>query len=109
MTLFLGAGFAIHFSAKLALRRSFGVIAANRGVKRSGPYRLVRHPMYLGYIITQVGILLAGPTVANGAVIGACWAFFVMRIVAEERVLLHNSAYQEFASNTRFRLIPRLY
>ncbi|HEX8471339.1 MAG TPA: hypothetical protein VF633_09520, partial [Brevundimonas sp.] len=42
------AGLVISFGAKLSLRRSFGVIAANRGVKRTGLYAVVRHPMYLG-------------------------------------------------------------
>lgn len=109
VTLFLGAGFAIHFWAKLSLRRSFGVVAANRGVKATGPYRIVRHPMYLGYMVSQIGIILAGPTFANMAVIGACWILFLMRIMAEERVLLHDQIYQDFASRTRFRLIPGVY
>ena len=105
----LGIGFLIHLSAKLALRRSFGVVAANRGVKASGPYRLVRHPMYLGYIVSQLGILLAGPTAANVAVVAACWALYVFRIVAEERVLLRDEAYGAFAAKTRFRLLPGIY
>ena len=36
------AGFLLQLSAKLTLRRSFGVVAANRGIKASGPYRLIR-------------------------------------------------------------------
>jgi hypothetical protein len=39
------AGFAIQIAAKFTLRRSFGVVAANRGVKVGGPYRIVRHPV----------------------------------------------------------------
>lgn len=105
----LALGLFIHLSAKFALRRSFGVVAANRGVKASGPYRLVRHPMYLGYVVSQAGILLAGPTLANVVVIGLCWGLFVMRIVAEERVLLRDGAYREFVSRTRYRLVPGVY
>ncbi len=52
------AGFGLQLAAKLTLRRSFGVVAANRGVKISGPYRLVRHPMYAGYILTHIAVLL---------------------------------------------------
>ena len=102
-------GFAIHLSAKLALRRSFGIIAANRGVKVSGPYKLVRHPMYLGYIVSQLGILLAGPTLLNIVLIGTCWILFVLRIIAEERVLMRDDAYRDFASRTRHRLVPGVY
>src|SRR3712207_5894222 len=39
-------GFMLQIAAKLTLRRSFGIVAANRGVKVGGPYRIVRHPMY---------------------------------------------------------------
>lgn len=106
---FLLAGFAIHVSAKFALRRSFGVVAANRGVKASGPYRLVRHPMYLGYIISQAGLLLAGPTLANVTIILGCWVLYVGRIIAEERVLSRDPAYRELSSTTRWRLIPGLF
>ncbi len=108
-TALLLLGFAIHFSAKLSLRRSFGVVAANRGVKASGPYRLVRHPMYLGYVVSQAGLLLAGPTLMNAIIIAMCWALFLMRIVAEERLLMRDEAYQAFASRTRFRLVPGVY
>src|SRR5690242_17603923 len=52
LALILG-GLFTQIAAKVVLGRSFGVIAANRGVKRVGPYRFVRHPMYAGYTITH--------------------------------------------------------
>lgn len=55
------AGIAIHLGAKLSLRRSFGILPADRGIKAGGLYRLVRHPMYLGYFLVQFGLLLSGP------------------------------------------------
>src|ERR1700682_5194874 len=55
-TLFCGllitAGVLLQIYAKLTLRRSFGIIAANRGVMTSGPYRVVRHPMYAAYLLS---------------------------------------------------------
>lgn len=107
--LLLAAGFAMHVSAKFTLRRSFGVVAANRGVKASGPYRLVRHPMYLGYMLSHLGVLLAGPSLFNAAVIAACWTLFVLRILAEERILLLDEAYGAFAARTRYRLLPGVF
>ena len=56
----MAAGFLLQLWAKLTLRRSFGVVAANRGVKATGPYAFVRHPMYAGYALTHIGFLLAG-------------------------------------------------
>lgn len=102
-------GFAVHVSAKLTLRRSFGVVAANRGVKASGPYRIVRHPMYLGYMLTHLGVLLAGPTAGNIAIVTACWALFMVRIVGEERILSRDTAYQSFSAVTHYRLVPGLF
>ena len=70
---------------------------------------MVRHPMYLGYIISQAGMLLAGPTLANGAVILVCWALFVGRVIAEECILLRDVAYRELCAATRWRLLPGVY
>ena len=103
------AGFALQLSAKLTLRRSFGVVAANRGVKASGPYRLVRHPMYAGYLLTQIGFLMSGPALWNFAIYGATLLIQVRRIVAEERVLGLDDAYRAFAGKVRYRLVPGLF
>jgi protein-S-isoprenylcysteine O-methyltransferase Ste14 len=102
-------GFSLQLAAKLTLRRSFGVVAANRGVKASGPYRLVRHPMYAGYALTHVGFLLSGPGLWNLAVYGATLAIAVRRILAEERVLIQDPAYRALAANVRYRLLPGLF
>ena len=58
-------GLYVQISAKVILGRSFGLIAANRGIKVAGPYRIVRHPIYAGYTIIHVGFLLAFPSVWN--------------------------------------------
>jgi protein-S-isoprenylcysteine O-methyltransferase Ste14 len=102
----MAAGLIISFGAKLSLRRSFGVIAANRGVKRTGLYAVVRHPMYLGYLVTYIGVAALNPSAWN-AVLLSCWlAFEVLRIFAEERILMQDPAYRDHADKVRFRLIP---
>lgn len=103
------AGFLLQLSAKLTLRRSFGVVAANRGVKASGPYRLVRHPMYAGYALTHVGFLLAGPNLWNLAIYGGTLAIQIRRILAEERVLNQDPAYRALAAKVRHRLLPFVF
>jgi len=103
------AGFLLQLSAKLTLRRSFGVIAANRGVKASGPYRLVRHPMYAGYTITQIGFLLSGPVLWNVAIYGLTLFIACRRIIAEERVLGEDEAYRGLVAKVRYRLLPGIF
>ena len=53
-------GTTITLAAKMSLRRSFGLVPANRGVKVSGAYRFVRHPMYMGGFVFFVGTHGAG-------------------------------------------------
>ena len=57
------AGLCLVIAGKVVLGRSFGLVPANRGVVASGPYLLVRHPIYSGYLITHIGFLLAHPSV----------------------------------------------
>jgi protein-S-isoprenylcysteine O-methyltransferase Ste14 len=103
------AGMAFSLGAKLVLRRSFGIVAANRGVKIGGPYRFVRHPMYAGYVITHLGTLLLLPHMWNWVLFLAAWTAMVMRINAEERVLAGDPSYGDYMTKVRFRLIPGLY
>lgn len=103
------AGMALHLSAKLSLRRSFGVVAANRGVQSAGAYRFIRHPMYAGYMVGHVGFLLAGPSLTNALMIATVWVLHVTRILTEERVLSADPSYRDLMARTRFRLIPGLF
>lgn len=103
------AGVAIQLSAKVFLFRSFGVLPANRGVMKGGPYRLVRHPMYAGYFVSYVAFLLISPSLWNLCVYALAVTFQLLRIEREERLLSRDPAYQAFKTTTRFRLIPGLY
>ena len=102
-------GVAIHLGAKLSLRRSFGIVAANRGVKLNGLYAFVRHPMYTGYILSHIGFLLVEPSFQNLIIYAAVWSLLVMRIFAEERVLSQNADYREFQDRVRYRLFPGIF
>jgi protein-S-isoprenylcysteine O-methyltransferase Ste14 len=106
---FLTGGICLNLWAKLTLRRSFGVVAANRGVKISGPYGLVRHPMYAGYMLTHVGFFLSGPNVWNACIYGVLLCIQVGRILAEERVLNQDPAYRELSIKVRYRLVPFVF
>ncbi|MEO8496164.1 MAG: isoprenylcysteine carboxylmethyltransferase family protein [Planctomycetota bacterium] len=103
------AGILLHVGAKLSLRRSFGLVAADRGVKATGMYCLVRHPMYLGYILSHLGYLLIAPGWWNLSVYALGWSFLVARIFAEERILKSNPAYRAYMEKVPYRLILFLF
>jgi protein-S-isoprenylcysteine O-methyltransferase Ste14 len=105
----LALGVVVHTGAKLSLRRSFGVVAAYRGVMKNGMYRLVRHPMYAGYFLSHIGYLLLAPSVRNLLVYAAVWSLLTARIFAEERILLGNVDYQSYASRVPWRVIPFVF
>ncbi len=102
-------GIAIQVSAKVSLNRSFGLVAANRGVKTSGAYRFVRHPMYLGYMTMHVGFLLVAPILWNLCIYLCVWGLLVWRISMEERVLSESETYRAFKEETPWRLLPYVF
>lgn len=99
------AGIVIQIWAKLALWRSFGLLPANRGVVVSGPYRALRHPMYVGYTIRNIGFLLPNFGLQNVIVFALHFCIQICRIVREERVLSKDRSYREYMSRVRYRLI----
>ena len=101
-------GTAIALAAKLSLRRSFGLVPANRGVKVSGAYRFVRHPMYSGYVLNHIGIMLLAFSVWNVLVYATCWTLLYLRVIEEERFLMGDQKYVDYAKTVRSRLIPGL-
>ena len=103
------AGLMCSISAKIFLRRSFGIVAANRGVQREGPYRALRHPIYFGYLITQAGFLSISYSGWNVLIYTACWLAMVLRIRAEEAVLAEDEAYREYRRHVRYRLLPAIW
>ena len=96
-------------SAKIVLGRRFGLIAANRGVVRLGPYRFVRHPMYAGYTLTHIGFLLAMPNLINALLYASALGAQIVRISREEQILMRDEAYVSFAQTVRYRLLPGVF
>jgi protein-S-isoprenylcysteine O-methyltransferase Ste14 len=102
-------GLLVNLYGKACLARSFGIVAANRGVKRFGPYRVVRHPIYAGNAITQIGFLLGNPTPFNLALCLAGITLQVIRLQAEEKLLGQDPVYAEYMAKVPYRLAPGLY
>lgn len=75
-----------------------------------GPYRWVRHPMYVGVILLMLGIpLMLGSGWAEG-IGGLIGVLFVIRTALEDGTLRKElPGYPEYAERVRYRLIPGLW
>jgi len=102
-------GLIIVVSGKLSLGRSFGLAPANRGVVSSGVYRLVRHPIYLGYMVTHIGFVIANPADWNFLVLGAADIALMLRACCEERTLALDPAYRAYMDRVHWRVLPRVF
>jgi len=88
------------------------IVEVEKGQKviTTGPYAIVRHPMYLGVLVMYLFSPLA---------LGSYWALIpalliipilFIRIIGEERELLENlEGYKEYAMETRYRLVPGIW
>ncbi len=91
------------------LGRNLSVIAQARGVADRGPYRLVRHPLYTGEIISSLGLAAAVGSVPAFAVWLACIAMQVYRAVREEQVLVEAlPEYRDYRTRTA-ALLPGVF
>ncbi|MFH1158328.1 MAG: methyltransferase [Pseudomonadota bacterium] len=95
--------------AILFLNSSFGLVAANRGIKKGGLYKYVRHPIYAGYIITYTGFILQNMCLWNGVILFSVLIFLLLRVIAEEEFLAKDPAYAEYMAKTRWRLFPYVF
>jgi protein-S-isoprenylcysteine O-methyltransferase Ste14 len=95
-------------SAVVALGRCFGVLPEARGLVTRGPYRVVRHPVYLGELVACAGLVLAAPTAWNLVVAAVFVGAQALRMQLEENELgEHFPEYARYAAETP-RLLPRL-
>lgn len=100
------AGLAWSVWSLRTLDRSLSVLAQARTLVSHGPYRLVRHPLYLGELVAALGIVLLGFTLKAAV----AWLFLVglqaFRASKEEALLSsHVPGYAEYRSRTSL-IIP---
>ncbi|HEY3063944.1 MAG TPA: isoprenylcysteine carboxylmethyltransferase family protein [Chloroflexota bacterium] len=87
------------------LGRCFGLLPEVRGLVLRGPYRMVRHPVYLGELVASLGILVAKPHPVIALTLAAFVVLQYWRTVFEERALA--AAYPGEYPAYRAR-VPRL-
>jgi protein-S-isoprenylcysteine O-methyltransferase Ste14 len=102
-------GLAISIASLVVLGRSFGSVAANRGIVHRGPYAVVRHPLYAGYFFIQIGYVLYSLSWWNVFVVLFVTTCNVGRAVVEERLLALTGEYGEYQREVRWRLLPRIW
>jgi protein-S-isoprenylcysteine O-methyltransferase Ste14 len=105
----VSAAAGLSLASLLTLGRLFGVRPALRGLMTRGPYSLVRHPMYLGYMVSDVGYNLQEWNFGTALLTAAGWIALLHRIRAEERVLAHDEGWSNYRTVVRHRLIPGLW
>ena len=93
----------------LRLGRRFGIRPALRGLVTRGPYGLVRHPIYLAYVIADVGYNLVEWNAGTALLVTAGWASLLYRIRAEERILARDPGWPAYVARVRYRLVPGLW
>ena len=92
----------------LALGRSLGIVVSVRDVVLSGPYRYVRHPIYLSYFFVFGGLFLTACTVRMTLLVLGAGVVLWWRARLEENLLsAHSASYREWMQHTGF-LWPKI-
>jgi protein-S-isoprenylcysteine O-methyltransferase Ste14 len=82
-------------------------VAENQAVITTGPYAIVRHPMYASALLYLVGTPLALGSYWGLVPLAAMMPFLIWRLVDEERLLAKDLAgYTEYQKRVRHRLVP---
>ena len=82
-------------------------VVADQNVVTTGPYAIVRHPMYASALVYLVGMSPALGSWWGFAPLAATVPFLIWRLVDEERLLTRElPGYAEYQSHVRYRLIP---
>ena len=85
-------------------------IAKDQRVIATGPYAIVRHPMYAGSLLLMIGTPLALGSYWGLLALAAMSPFSLWRILDEEQFLATNlPGYAEYRAKVRWRLIPRVF
>jgi protein-S-isoprenylcysteine O-methyltransferase Ste14 len=95
--------------ALFQLGRSFSIMAESRRLVTTGPYRFVRHPLYLAEELAIVGVFLQFASLWAVLLLGAQIAFQLRRMYNEEVLLAAHLPEYPAYQRTTAQLIPGIY
>ena len=85
----------------------YGKLPGERPLLQRGPYRYIRHPIYLSFLLTSVGFLLLAENLVILPLLFALTALKYPKPEEEELIRLYGDAYREYRNRTG-RFFPRL-
>ena len=109
---FVAIGFYIVFLVfrENSYTRATIEVSAEQNVITSGPYAVVRHPMYAGAMLLLVFTPIALGSWAGVPISILLILIIVARLLDEERFLKTNlSGYEEYCQKVRYRLLPLIW
>jgi protein-S-isoprenylcysteine O-methyltransferase Ste14 len=110
--LIVSAGYTLHIEVLKANRFAASIIHVEeeQSVMETGPYRLVRHPMYVGFILMGVFSPLALGSFIAFSISTLIIPLVVFRLLSEEKLLRRDlPGYAEYCQRTPYRLIPSVW
>ena len=103
----VGNGFAVYVLTYLG--RSFSILPESRRLVTSGPYRVVRHPLYLAEAVATLGVFIEFFSPLALILFVAQFFMQIVRMHYEENVLRETFPEYNGYSRNSWRLIPRVY
>jgi len=107
MLILIGNIFAVY--ALFNLGRSFSILPEGRALVTKGPYKIIRHPLYVAEGIASLGTMILMFSAGTVVLVIAQTLFQLVRIHYEEKVLTETfPEYKKYAKTTA-RLVPGVY
>jgi protein-S-isoprenylcysteine O-methyltransferase Ste14 len=103
------SGMIISLYSLGALGKSFSIVPQARTLVQTGPYKLVRHPLYLGELISITGIVLARFSISAMTIYCLIITLQIYRAVQEERLLAGVFPEYESYSLKKARFLPGIF
>ena len=102
-------GWVLSIYVLLWLGRSFSIMAQARSIVTTGPYAIVRHPLYLCEELTIIGIAINYVSIEAILIVALQWLLQLRRMTNEERVLRATFPDYEAYAKATPKVIPRLF